>query len=128
MKRYSTWFLALAVSMIASASATSADEAPYRIYAGRDYRAYSNQELQRRVFELERAVMQLQQRIYNLESAPPPVVVAPPPPPPWTCSVSAFSQTYVQTAATRGQAEAIVRQKCAAASHPMHCSNVQCSQ
>ena len=63
----STWlslFAAVAVS-----STALADEAPYRIYMGRDYRGYTVQELQKRVYDLERAVMQLQQRVYNLEAA-----------------------------------------------------------
>jgi len=124
MKRCSTWFLALA--MFGSSSAVSADEVPYRINAGRDYRAYTLIELQRRVFELERAVMQLQQRIYNLESAPPTVVA--PPPSPWTCTVTAFGKSYVQTAPSRGQAEASVKKQCADATNAMHCTAVQCSQ
>lgn len=112
---------------VAASSTALADEAPYRIYMGRDYRGYTVQELQKRVYDLERAVMQLQQRVYNLEAAPPPVVVAPPAPP-WTCSVSAFGQTYVQTAGSKGQAEALVRKQCADASHEMHCRSIHCSQ
>lgn len=114
---------------VASSSTALADEAPYRIYMGRDYRGYTVQELQKRVYDLERAVMQLQQRVYSLEAAPPPppVVVAPPAPP-WTCTVSAFGQTYVQTMPSRGQAEALVRKQCADASHEMHCRQIRCSQ
>lgn len=121
--------LAVAASLAVAVPAAQADEAPYRIYAGRDFRGYTVAELQRRVYDLERAVMQLQERIYRLEAAPP-VVMAPPPPPPmpWTCNVSAFGQNYVQTAPSRGQAEALVRKQCADASHEMHCRNVHCSQ
>lgn len=124
MKCRSIWFLALA--MIGASSVASADDVPYRIRAGRDYRAYSNAELQRRVFELEQAVMQLQQRIYNLEAAP--QVVVPPPPPPWTCTVTAWGKTYLQTAASRGQAEALAKKQCTDVTNAMHCSAPQCSQ
>ena len=104
-------------------------DAPYRIYAGADYRAYSNAELQRRVFELERAVMQLQQRVYSLEAAPPTTIIAPPPVMPWTCTmVNAFGRSFSQTAPSRGEAASAVTQRCADDTNAMHCKNLQCSQ
>lgn len=104
-------------------------EAPHRIYAGPDYRAYTNAELQRRVFELEQAVMQLQQRVYSLESAPPTTIIAPPPVMPWTCTmVSAFGKSFTQTAPSRGEAASAVTQRCADDTNAMHCKNLQCSQ
>ncbi len=104
-------------------------DAPYRIYAGPDYRAYSNAELQRRVFELERAVMQLQQRVYSLEAAPPTTIIAPPPVMPWTCTmVNAFGKSFTQTAPSRGEASSAVTQRCADDTNAMHCKNLQCSQ
>lgn len=124
MTRCSTWLSVLAV--VAVSGTAFADDAPYRINVGRDYTRYTVAELQRRVFDLERAVMQLQERIYHLESAPPPPPVVMQPP--WTCSVSAFGKTYVHTAGSRGEAEALVRSKCASASHQMHCTAVNCSQ
>ncbi len=104
-------------------------DSPYRIYAGADYRAYSNAELQRRVFELERAVMQLQQRVYSLEAAPPTTIIAPPPVMPWTCTmVNAFGKSFTQTAPSRGEASSAVTQRCAEDTNAMHCKNLQCSQ
>lgn len=116
-----------ALVLLGSFSTAAADDVPYRIHSGRDYRGYTIADLQRRVYELEQAVMQLQQRIYHLEATP---VMAPPPPPPppWTCTVTAFSRTYVQTSPSRGEADALVRKQCADASHAMHCTNVRCSQ
>lgn len=104
-------------------------DTPHRIYAGTDYRAYTTADLQRRVFELERAVMQLQQRVYSLEAAPPTTIVAPPPVMPWTCTmVNAFGKSFTQTAPSRGEASSAVTQRCADDTNAMHCKNLQCSQ
>lgn len=48
-------------------SFNSAADSLFKIEVGQDYHKYSQSDLQRRVWELERAVSQLQQRIVDLE-------------------------------------------------------------
>jgi len=117
---------AVAVPLSAVAQEYFVEPPVVRIHVGDDYQRYDNRELQRRVWELERAVSQLQERVYDLEATP--VVVTPPPAPDWTCRVSAFGKTYVKTKASRGEAEALVLKACSDDTHEMHCSNITCSQ
>ena len=108
-----------------------ADHKVFRIEHGRDYRGrdYSERELRRRVWELERAVAQLQERIYDLEVAPPaaPPVVEPVVTP-WTCTVTAFGKVYSATSNTQSQARATALTQCSNATNAMHCDDMVCGQ
>lgn len=102
-----------------------ADEPVVRIRFGSNYRDYSMEETQRRVWELERAVAELQQRIFHLERQPPVVVQ---PEKPWTCLLSNnMKGTFTSTKATRGEATAHVLKQC---EDPFWCKaqDVSCSQ
>lgn len=133
MKRTWMWVAALTslAILLASPVKAVAEDTIFQIRMGTDYKSYNNDELRRRVWELEKAVSQLQARVYDLEATPAPapvVIAAPPPQKPWTCRVSAFGRTFVKTLPTRGEAEAQVLQECAADSAEMHCQKIVCSQ
>jgi len=104
----------------------SVAEEVFRIEVSKSYDGYSNNDLRRRVWELERAVSQLQQRVFSLEvrkpEAPAPVEK------PWTCRIQSFGKTFKVTAPTRGAALGDVLEKCSQGSSAMHCpeSDVKC--
>lgn len=95
----------------------------FRIEVGRDYNHYSNDELRRRVWELERAVSQLQSRVFQLE-----VNESRPQKNPWTCTIQSFGKTHVSNADTKASALAKVLKKCSDATNAVHCheSDVKC--
>ncbi len=95
---------------------------------GRDYRGYNQQELQRRVWELERAVGQLQQRVFQLEVTKP--QAAHPPAETWFCSIEAMGTTYTATGATRAIAQSSAMDKCKAGrdGNGFFCKEAKCSQ
>ena len=112
--------------LVSSFMSFAADEQVYRIDTGGDYRYYSNDDLRRRVWELERAVMQLQSEVFRLSiqnqsSGFRPGGL-------WTCQVQAFGKTHVASNSSRNTAVALVLKKCGDASNPIHCreSNVRC--
>lgn len=91
---------------------------PIRIEIGKNYEGYSNAELRRRVWTLERAVSQLQDQIFQLairdgssgrERAD------------WTCQMASFGKTLVASGGTRASALAQVLKKCSDASNAVHC-------
>ncbi len=99
---------------------------PIKIQIGSDYSTYSNDELRRRVWQLERAVDQLQQQVFQLAlrgdsggAVGGPI---------WTCHMESFGKTLVASGATRSAALAIVLQKCSDATNAVHCheSDVKC--
>lgn len=94
----------------------------FRIEVGRDYGRYTNDELRRRVWQLERAVDQLQMRIYQLEAKPVIQPVVATPEKEWTCHIQSFATTHVASAKTKSAALADVLKKCSEASHAMHCN------
>jgi hypothetical protein len=77
----------------------------FRIEVGKDYNRYSDSDLRRRVWELERAVEQLQARVFNLEAKP--VEVAS-----WICSIRAMGDNFTGTGATKAVATAKVMEAC----------------
>src|SRR5687767_2636984 len=89
-----------------------------RIEVGRDYKGYSNSELRRRMWDLERAVMQLQTRVFQLEVKPVNVVA---PIRPWTCTLQSFGTTHVASESSRMAALAMVLKKCSDATNAVHC-------
>jgi len=127
-------FLALGVLGLSFsfASVTQAEDI-FRVQIGSSNDHYSNQELVQRVWQLERAVYQLQSRIFKLElagsmgnigniSAPIAKDKS------WTCVIQSFGTTYTKTATTRGAAQAQVLRDCSEATSAMHCrpSDVKC--
>jgi hypothetical protein len=97
------------------------------IKSGKDYRSYSHGELQRRVWDLEMAVFQLQRRVFELEagqtsSNPDPNQAN------WICTIKApFGQLYTATGTTKAIAKDRVIEKCKAEnSFDSHCAKVEC--
>lgn len=98
-----------------------------RIEVGRDYSKYSKQELRRRVWQLERAVSQLQDQVFQIALAKnQPVAAALTP---WTCHIQSFG-TFTATELTKTAAKAKVLKACGDNSNPVHCSekDVKCGQ
>ncbi len=97
---------------------------PIRIEVGKNYEGYSNEELRRRVWQLERAVAQLQDQVFQLAirdgaghgSGN------------WTCHIQSFGTTHVASGNTKASALAQVLKKCSDATNAVHCSesNVKC--
>ena len=114
----------LALSLPLAAGA----ESVFRIEVGSDYKKYSNEDLQRRVWELERAVFQLQQRVFQLELSK----AATPTPAPadsWVCTVKAMGTPYVGTATTKPVAKAKAIEACKSArGDGFFCNNPDCEQ
>ena len=97
------------------------------IKSGKDYRSYTYQELQRRVWDLEIAVTQMQRRLSELESGqsgPNPY----PDEPSWICTIKApFNQLFTATGATMASAKSKVMEKCKAETYSdSRCAEVQC--
>ncbi len=116
----------LLMSIVGSTS-SFADDRVYRIDPSGDYRHYSNDDLRRRVWELERAVMQLQAEVFKLSvqnqsgGFRPGGLL-------WTCQIQTFGKTYFATSNSRNSAVAQTLQKCGDASNPVHCreTSVKC--
>jgi hypothetical protein len=99
-----------------------------RIQVGKDYDGYSNEEMRRRLWQLERAVQQLQSRVFQLEmqgERPVPIVLSQN----WTCILQSFGTTHTASSSTRTAALAMVLKKCSDATNAIHCreSEVKCS-
>ena len=102
---------------------------PIRIEVGSNYEGYSNEELRRRVHQLERAVEQLQDQVFQLavrdrgDSRPLPTVNN------WTCSIQSFGKTHIASGNTKASALAQVLKKCSDATNAIHCEtkDVSCS-
>lgn len=103
---------------------TARAEDVIRIEIGSNYDRYSNEELRRRVWQLERAVAQLQSRVFQLEVSGPKVETKT-----WTCILQSFGTTHTASASTRTAALAMVLKKCSDATNAIHCreSDAKCS-
>jgi hypothetical protein len=112
-------------------------EDAFRIEVGKNYSSYSNEELRRRVWQLERAVSQLQDQVFQLAlhngsnnsgsgsisvSVPSNAAM-------WTCQIQSFGKTHISSGRTRSSALAQVLKKCSDATNAIHCSEseVKCS-
>ncbi len=91
----------------------------FRIEPSKSYKGSSNEELRRRVWELERAVSQLQSQVFQLAmkdgssgggSGN------------WTCHMESFGKTLISSGNTKASALAQVLKKCGDATNPVHCS------
>jgi hypothetical protein len=118
------------VIILLMASSTFLHAKDFRIEAGKDYHDYSNEELRRRVWTLERAVSQLQDQVFQLalrnggsalgDSNANSTT--------WTCRIESFGKTFVSSGKTKSIALALVLKKCADASNAIHCheEDVKC--
>lgn len=99
-----------------TARAGSGLEGIVRIEVGRNDGNVSNDELRRRVWELERAVQQLQMRVFSLEvtgAQRPASVPAEPAQPKVTCFIKTpFDGTFSATESTETAAKAAAMEKC----------------
>lgn len=94
---------------------------PIRIEIGENYGKYSNEELRRRVYQLERAVAQLQQQVFQLavnnnggsKSVDSSI---------WTCHMQSFGKTLTASGNTKASALAQVLKKCSDSSNAIHCN------
>lgn len=111
-------------------------EEVYKIKVGSNYRNYSNRELRERVWDLERAVAQLQERIYQLEADGAATAVAtkapaePEKPDTWVCTISAMGKPYVGTGPTKAVATAKATENCmkAKGQDGFFCKDPKCEQ
>ena len=96
----------LIVSFLFVASISFGQEI-YRIELGKSSEHSSNEELRMRVWSLERAVAQLQDKVFQLSNA-----AAQTPQKSWTCTTKNFGKTYTATKPSRGEAKGAVLQSC----------------
>ncbi len=95
----------------------------------RDFESYSNRELRRRVNQLERAVRQLQERVFELEYGKnTPTPTATPEKALWTCRIDSMGKIHTATAKTKAKAMADLISKCSSATSSVHCdeSDAKC--
>ena len=91
-----------------------------RVDFGPSYENYSNEELRKRVWTLERAVAQLQDQVFQLAVRKDDSVL---PRVQWTCQIQSFGKTFVSNASTRASASAQVIKKCSDATSAIHCAD-----
>lgn len=118
--------LVLFLGSLLSVSAKASDTV-FRIDIGKDFTSYSNADLQRRVWELERAVGQLQMKVFQLETAKPeakPEAVKT-----WSCIVSAMGEEYNGAGDTKASATNAAMDNCRKNSKDtFFCKNPRCEQ
>jgi hypothetical protein len=102
-------------------------EVPITIEIGKNYERYTEKELKERVWNLERAVAQLQNQVFQLaiNKGGSATEVAT-----WTCQMQSFATTHIASASTKSSAMAQVLKKCSEASNAIHCrdSDVKCGK
>lgn len=104
-------------------SASMATDNVFRIEIGKDFKAYSNEDLQRRVWELERAVGQLQAKIFQLETAKPEA------PKTWSCIINAMGEEYNGAGDTKASATDAAMNNCRKNSKDtFFCKSPRCEQ
>lgn len=130
--------IAVGLSFISVAANAQSD---IQIKIGKDYRQYSHDELRRRVWELERTVNLLSDRLYALELRMPPanptqVITVPTQPPTkpkkeeWICSTTAMGETYSATGESMAAAKHKAMEACKSAQdgRSFHCSEPKCEK
>ena len=100
--------LVLSLGLVVSLGAHAEDI--FRIEIGRDYKNYTDSDLRRRVWELERAIGQLQTRVFQLELGG--KLAAAPPSDTWVCTIKAMGEPYVGTGGSRPVATAKAIEVC----------------
>lgn len=89
---------------------------PIKIEIGKSYEGYSNDELRKRVWQLEKAVAQLQDQVFQLA-----IKDNSQPTSEWTCQIQSFGKTHVASGKTESKARSMVVKKCSEASNAIHC-------
>jgi hypothetical protein len=97
----------------------------FRIEFESDYSSLSKRDLKRRVWKLERAVAQLQEKVFQLTYAKP---IKKKRKKKHTCYVSAFGKTFTATRSTETAAKAEVLSTCSKGNHAEHCNDIKCGQ
>ncbi len=97
------------------------------VMPGKDYGKYSNDELRMRIWNLEKAVMQLQQKVFALELGQNTTTSTAGH---WTCMIKSFGKSFSSTAPTKTKAMADVIADCSKATNAVHCDEdeVKCGQ
>lgn len=104
-------FLLLAFTLTLTLSVTTAKaEDVFRIEIGKDYAKYSDADMRRRVWELERAVAQLQARVFQLEFGNKGSQADS-----YICTVKAMGDVYTGTGGSKSVAKARAIEACKAA-------------
>jgi hypothetical protein len=114
----------LGLALITSAKAFS--ETVFKIEIGDNNKKKVNvTDLQERVWDLERAVAQLQGKVFDLETAPQPKLAAS-----WICSVEAMGENHTGTGATKAEASQAAISACRAerGGDTFFCKNPKCEQ
>jgi hypothetical protein len=119
----------LALLALASPTPSHAEQV-FRIEVGHDYKNYSDSDLRRRVWELERAVEQLQMRVFQLEAKPTQVIAPAPATDSWICTVKAMGNTYTGTGGSKAVAKSKALEACKAGQNGdgFFCKNAECEQ
>lgn len=86
-------------------SFSSQAERVIKIEIGKDYKNYSKEELRQRVWMLEKAVYQLQNRVFQLEAGNSSKSD-------WICKITAMGETYTGIGGSRAVAEANAFENC----------------
>ncbi|MEZ4818532.1 MAG: hypothetical protein R3A45_01070 [Bdellovibrionota bacterium] len=120
----------LLATIVATMGITTYQQAQARrsivtIEIGQDYNKYSKGELRRRVWELERAVQQLQEEVFQIK-----VSQQEPAQPSWVCSVKAMGETYTGMGPTQAVAKSETLQACKDGNNgsSFHCGSITCEQ
>ncbi|MBY0370160.1 hypothetical protein K2X33_05700 [bacterium] len=106
-------YLSTALLFIVLATPGVVADDVYRIEISPEGRDSSAREMNRRIRQLERAVSQLQQRVFDLETTPSVTIQAPAKKEKsWICTVKAMGETYTGTGTTKAIAAEKSLEKC----------------
>ncbi len=94
----------------------------FRIEIGDDYKNHSNKELKRRIWRLERAVAQLQDKVFDLQTQGSRSQKT------WICTLSAMGENYSAAGETKAIAKAKVLKECSKKGDSFFCKNPKCEQ
>ncbi len=124
-------FFAITLSFFIFAAALNAEEI-FRIHVGKNQESSresskenSNSDLQRRVWELERAMFQLQQKVYHLDETKNEAK-----PDSWVCTFEAMGELYTGTGGSKAVATSKALEACKNAhkGDGFFCKSVKCEQ
>ena len=92
----------------------------FRIQVDRSYRRHKNQDLERRIWELERAVAQLQDKVFHLQSGNSKNKM-------WVCTITAVGENYKGVGQSKAQAEMRAFKDCKdKRKNTYFCKNAKC--
>lgn len=120
-------YLFLITALLITASAFSSDI--IKIEIGKKGGSYSKKELERRIYRLEQAVWQLQQRVFNLETTST-TTTTPNPGIEWLCKISAMGEFYTGIGGSKAVAthRAVENCKAARSGDGFFCKDVKCEK